>query len=109
MQAFRENAQRNDEARGFDGASPNMVAKGGVHEADCALIRKVVPLHGKGCLIHIHIRQGNGEALSVQVCGRYWLCEERFQVCITRTTAQGRRKGILRTRVFKADRRVFSA
>jgi hypothetical protein len=27
MQAFRENAQRNDEARGFDGASPNMVAK----------------------------------------------------------------------------------
>jgi len=37
----------------------------------------------------------SGEALSVQVCGRYWLCEERFQVCITRMTAQEMRNGIL--------------
>ena len=50
----------------------NMIAGWSSRSKLCAHQALVVPLHGTGCLIHIHIRQGKGDAFSMQVYRKYY-------------------------------------
>ena len=62
----------NGEGRGFNGASPYMVAKWSSRSKLCAHQALVVQLHGIGCLINIQILRRKGDALSVQVYRKYY-------------------------------------